>query len=143
MLLQMQKPGLSYAASARDWRERFDRTPKEDSRPLLILWPFGPVAFVYDVLDTEGEPLPKDVASFFARGPIDDTQQVSFISLMKRKGIEWLLVDAGDQKAGSIRVTKYPSDCCSKQKKTRHKNLPLRHGVLYTARRVRKQLLIN
>ena len=110
MLLQMQKPGLSYAASARDWRERFGRTPKEDSRPLLILWPFGPVAFVYDVLDTEGEPLPEDVASFFARGPMDDTQLASFISLMKRKRIEWLLVDAGDQKAGSIRVTKYPSE---------------------------------
>jgi hypothetical protein len=25
MLLQIQKPGLSYAASARDWRDRFQR----------------------------------------------------------------------------------------------------------------------
>jgi hypothetical protein len=49
MLLQIQKPGLMYAASARDWRERFERRPKEDARPLLILWPFGPVALVYDV----------------------------------------------------------------------------------------------
>ena len=67
MLLQVQKPGLSYAASARDWRERFGRRPKEGVRPLLILWPFGPVALVYDVMDTEGKPLPDDVASFFAR----------------------------------------------------------------------------
>jgi hypothetical protein len=29
MLLQVQKPGLSYAASARDWRERFGCHPKE------------------------------------------------------------------------------------------------------------------
>ncbi len=43
MLLQVQKPGMSYAASARDWRERFKRYPKEGARPLLILWPFGPV----------------------------------------------------------------------------------------------------
>ena len=43
MLLQVQKPGLSYAASARDWRERFGRWPKDGARPLLILWPFGPV----------------------------------------------------------------------------------------------------
>jgi hypothetical protein len=49
MLLQVQKPGLSYAASARDWRERFGRTIKENARPLLILWPFGPVALVYCV----------------------------------------------------------------------------------------------
>src|SRR5205823_9397882 len=42
MLLQVQKPGLTYAASAYDWRERFGRQPKEGARPLLILWPFGP-----------------------------------------------------------------------------------------------------
>src|SRR5882724_7955677 len=44
MLLQVQKPGLSYAASARDWRERFGRRPKEGACPLVILWPFGPVS---------------------------------------------------------------------------------------------------
>ena len=52
MLLQVQKPGLGYAASASDWLERFDRYPKEGARPLLILWPFGPVALVYDLVDT-------------------------------------------------------------------------------------------
>jgi len=104
MLLQLQKPGLSYAASAWDWRERFGRTPKEGARPLLILWPFGPVALVYDVLDTRGKDLPQDVASFFAVGSIDEKQLASFIPLMSRKGIEWCWVDAGDQKAGSIRV---------------------------------------
>ncbi|MFJ2327782.1 hypothetical protein [Pseudomonas sp. NPDC087690] len=46
MLLQIQKPGLSYAVSALNWRERFTRRPKRDARPLLILWPFGPVALV-------------------------------------------------------------------------------------------------
>src|SRR5688500_15207399 len=49
MLLQLQKPGLRFAASAFDWHERFDRTIKDGARPLLILWPFGPVATVYDV----------------------------------------------------------------------------------------------
>src|SRR5688572_19904259 len=38
MLLQLQKPGLRFAASAHDWRERFGRTIKEGARPLLILW---------------------------------------------------------------------------------------------------------
>lgn len=37
MLLQLQKPGLRFAASAFDWRERFGRTVKEGARPLLIL----------------------------------------------------------------------------------------------------------
>lgn len=106
MLLQVQKPGLTYAASARDWRERFGRTPREGARPLLILWPFGPVALVYDVLDTEGKDLPEDVASFFAYGSIDETRLAAFIPLMARKNIEWYWVDAGDGSAGSIRVIK-------------------------------------
>lgn len=106
MLLQVQKPGLSYAASARDWRERFGRIPKPGARPLLILWPFGPVALVYDVLDTEGDLLPEDVASFFAHGPVDEKQMKAFIPLMDKKGIGWCLVDAGDRNAGSICVVK-------------------------------------
>ncbi|WP_009963814.1 hypothetical protein [Verrucomicrobium spinosum] len=64
MLLHVQKPGLRYAASAYDWKERFGRRPKENARPLLILWPFGPVALVYDVQDTEGRDLPQDVDTF-------------------------------------------------------------------------------
>lgn len=108
MLLQIQKPGLSYAASACDWRERFGRFPKEGARPLVILWPFGPVAFVYDVLDTDGKPLPEDVASFFARGPFVAWQINSFIERMKRKNIDCIKVDAGDRRAGAIRVIHRP-----------------------------------
>ena len=106
MLLQIQKPGLSYAASARDWRELFGRTINEGARPLVILWPFGPVAFVYDVQDTDGKPLPEDVASFFAHGSIDEKRLTSFIPLMKKKNIDWLWIDVGDQWAGSIQVIK-------------------------------------
>jgi hypothetical protein len=104
MLLQVQKPGLSSAASAHDWRTRFGRTPKDGARPLLILWPFGPVALVFDVMDTEGADLPRDVASFFATGPIDAERLASFMPLMKRKNIEWCWVDAGDKRAGAIGV---------------------------------------
>lgn len=104
MLLHLQKPGLSYAASAYDWRDRFGRTIKEGARPLLILWPFGPVALVYDVQDTEGAELPEDVASFTARGPIDAEQLKRMRALMDRKNIQSVEVDTGDAKAGSIRV---------------------------------------
>lgn len=105
MLLNVQKPGLSYAASARDWHVRFDRRPKEGARPLLILWPFGPVALVYDVMDTEGKELPEDVASFFAQGEITEERLLSFIQPLRRKNIDWYWIDAGDQQAGAIKVT--------------------------------------
>jgi IrrE N-terminal-like domain len=104
MLLQVQKPGLSYAASARDWHDRFGRRPKEGARPLVILWPFGPVALVYDVMDTEGETLPEDVKIFFSHGAIDETRLKSFAVAITKKNIEWYPVDVGDQRAGSIRV---------------------------------------
>jgi len=89
MLLQVQKPGLKFAASARDWRERFGRFPKEGARPLVILWPFGPVALVYDEMDTEGEPLPEDVKSFFAQGTINEAQLKLFARLLQKRNIEW------------------------------------------------------
>lgn len=104
MLLQVQKPGLRFAASAFDWKFRFGRKPKEGSRPLLILWPFGPVALVYDVVDTEGEELPRDVFSFYAQGPVD-AQRVAYLAEpLRRKNIDCCLLDTGDQRAGSIRV---------------------------------------
>jgi len=65
MLLQVQKPRLRFAASETDWYERFGRTVKQGARPLLIMWPFCPVALVYDIDETLGKELPIDVASAF------------------------------------------------------------------------------
>jgi len=104
MLLQIQKPGLSFAASAYEWKRLFKRTIKLDARPLLIMWPFSPVALVYDVMDTEGEELPQDVFAFYARGEINDKKLNSFRDIMKKINIQWDCIDAGDYKAGSIMV---------------------------------------
>jgi hypothetical protein len=104
MLLQLQKPGLRFAASGRDWREKFGRTVREKSRPLLILWPFGPVALVYDVVDTEGQSLPEDVAAFTARGDVAEAQIADIWERVEARGIECRQNDAGDTQAGSIRV---------------------------------------
>ena len=104
MLLQVQKPGIRFAASAYDWEKRFERRPKDKARPLLILWPFGPVALVYDVQDTEGKELPQDVEAFFAKGAITVEQMPGFISKMEKKRIACAFFDGGDNSAGSIRL---------------------------------------
>ena len=44
MLLHIQKPGLTHAATARDWWTRFGRVPKKGARPLLILRVMGPLS---------------------------------------------------------------------------------------------------
>ncbi len=108
LLLQIQKPGLYHAASARDWRETFGRTIKDGARPLLILWPFGPVALVYDLMDTEGDDLPTGIAAFAATGVIDHMALARFAQLIGKKCIVWNKVDAGDGKAGSIELVNRP-----------------------------------
>ena len=56
-LLYTQNPTLSYVATARTWARKFGRRLKLNARPLVILAPMGPVRFVYDLKDTEGDPV--------------------------------------------------------------------------------------
>lgn len=104
MLLHVQKPGLSFAASAKTWKQKFRRTIKPGARPLLVLQPFTPVALVYDVLDTAGERLPEGVQMFPASGPVNDDQLHRLRMTLLRNSIEWMDIDAGDASAGWIRV---------------------------------------
>ena len=55
LLLYIQNPDISYAATAGTWQRRYHRKIKYDARPLLILAPMSPVRFVFDLEDTEGE----------------------------------------------------------------------------------------
>ncbi len=102
MLLQLQKPGLRYAASRADWYKRFDRTVKDEARPLLIMWPFGPVALVYDLMDTEGPALPENVYAFPATGNMTDLAIAGFVQHIAKSNITTEYFDAGDNKAGHI-----------------------------------------
>jgi len=57
-LLYIQNPAISYVATAGAWKKRFKRNLKIKARPLVILAPMSPVRFLYDVADTEGDPVP-------------------------------------------------------------------------------------
>src|SRR3989338_3386779 len=59
-LVFIQKPSCYYYATKSQWEKRFNRKLKPSARPLLILFPFAPVEFVYDLEDTVGKPLPKN-----------------------------------------------------------------------------------
>lgn len=104
-LLNLQKPGLRFAASEYDWQQRFDRKVKEGARPLLILWPFGPIALVYDMVDTDGKILPDSVLQAFrATGDLLESQIHRYRHLLNRKGIEFKLIEYGDAHAGHIQT---------------------------------------
>ncbi len=83
---------------------------KENARPLLILWPFGPVALVYDVVDLVSGNIPIDAQAFVAKGTITEGSITAFIKRMAAKNITVEITDAGDGKAGSIKMTKAPTD---------------------------------
>jgi hypothetical protein len=64
MLVKLQRPSCGFYATERDWNGKFERTVKEDARPLLILAPMHPVMLVYDLDDTEGKDLPEEIRNF-------------------------------------------------------------------------------
>ena len=64
MLIKLQKPACSFFATARDWKNRFKRAPKDDAAPMLILAPMHPIMLVYDLDSTEGAPLPEKFQNF-------------------------------------------------------------------------------
>jgi hypothetical protein len=73
MLLHVQNPAVTYTATAATWRREFRRRLRPGARPLVILVPFGPVGFVYDLTDTEGPPVPRDLLDPFATTGVVDT----------------------------------------------------------------------
>lgn len=63
MLVHIQCPGARMVMSAAEWLA-LGRRLKPEARPLVILRAFGPVSFVFELNDTEGEPLPEDAQPF-------------------------------------------------------------------------------
>ncbi len=104
MLLHIQKPGLTHAATAGDWHVRFGRVPKEDARPLLVLRVMGPVDFVYDILDTEGQDLPPSAFSFPTLGDLTDERFSELLQSVASNTMEVVEIDAGDARAGWIKL---------------------------------------
>ena len=102
MILHIQRPGLTHAATARDWYRRFGRVPVRGARPLLVLRTMGPVDFVFDILDTEGGALPVDAFKFPTLGDLTDAQFVEHIKLVAKENIALAPLDIGDKKAGWI-----------------------------------------
>lgn len=121
-VLHIQKPGLRFAASRRDWYNRFNRSVKLGARPLLILWPFAPLALVYDVEDTEGPTLPNDVAEAFrAIGDMTEHRIQRFLELLNRQGIETQQIEFGDGLAGSIGKPGNTMEVIKRIRKTKEK----------------------
>ena len=104
MLLHIQKPGLTHAATARDWWSRFGCAPKSGARPPLVLRAMGPVDFVFDILDVEGGDVPLDAFNFPTFGDLTEDRFREFMWWVARERIIIEELDAGDATAGWVKL---------------------------------------
>jgi hypothetical protein len=56
-LIFLQRPDATRVATGRAWLQKYRRRLKPGAQPILILAPMAPVLFVFDLKDTEGDPL--------------------------------------------------------------------------------------
>ncbi|MDR1685020.1 MAG: ImmA/IrrE family metallo-endopeptidase [Desulfovibrio sp.] len=105
MLLHIQKPGSKYVATARQWKKSFNRTIKPNAHPLVILQAFGPVAFVFEINDTEGGDFQEELYNpFYTQGKISESYFQTLLSnLQQTYRVTYYEADQGTQSAGSIK----------------------------------------
>lgn len=105
-LLHIQKPGISFVATASEWRVKYKRHIKPNARPLVILWPFAPVRFVFDLADTDGEePVPDHILHpFRTRGKLSIKKFDRLIKNLPSDGVSFSEGDYGPDKAGHIQI---------------------------------------
>lgn len=104
-LLYTQNPEISFVATTSQWKSKFGRTIKIGSRPLVILRPFGPVEFVFDMQDTEGDPNQVDQLTAFL-ATVGNIDKGNFDRLLENCRYEDIFVTSkpgGLLKAGEAR----------------------------------------
>jgi hypothetical protein len=104
LLLHIQKPGCRYVLSASHWQKRYGRTIKPGARPLVILVPFGPVGFVFELGDTEGNrSFPERLLNpFKTEGEISKHTFDTLLNNLPCDGVRYVEADLGTNAAGSI-----------------------------------------
>jgi uncharacterized protein DUF955 len=113
MLLHVQNPGIGYALLARFWERDYHRQVRPGARPYVILQPFGPVAFVFELSDTEPinpavDLVPEIVTNPFpAKGQPPIGALENLISACLEVGIEVERRDRGTVLAGSVQRLTY------------------------------------
>ncbi|TWI76937.1 uncharacterized protein DUF955 [Desulfobotulus alkaliphilus] len=103
-LLHVQKPGSTYVATAWEWKNKFNRTIKPGARPLVILQPFGPVRFVFDLAETTGNtPFPEELLQpFKTEGHLQEKAWKQLMANLITDGITYHEADYGVSSAGYI-----------------------------------------
>lgn len=103
MLAYIQRPGAKYLLNEGKWKKLFGRRIKPDARPILVLIPFGPLEYLFDVADTyalpdskfDDEEIEKVIeelsAPFEANGDVNSAQYQLLLKNLSPYGIAYNL----------------------------------------------------
>ena len=126
LLLRLQKPGVRFAQTAKQWQYYYNRTPRANAKGLLILVPFTPVALVYDYEDTEVfdesrecpniDYIEKKTNPLVANGDPSDLL-TNLISNLEAEGIGYSEADFSSGFGGSIQYLTYDTSGRNKRQK--------------------------
>jgi hypothetical protein len=126
MLVHVQMPGATFVAPPYRWLRDYGRQVKPGARPLVILQPMGPVMFVFDVSETEGDPLPEEVEKpFEVRAGRIGCELDLTVENAKRDGVAVHTARVGSQRGGSIGVLRVPG----KALEFREEPIPVRYEL--------------
>lgn len=113
MLVQIQRPGARLVLTAAKWKSSYNIGVKQTARPLMILIPFGPVDFVFDLDDTEGDSkglIPDSVLQpFKTKGKVSSKIVECLLKNLKYYGIRLEFVEFGNQQQARIERLKVQS----------------------------------
>ncbi len=110
MLVHIQRPGTKYVQTANYWLKKHNLKVKPTARPLIILVPFGPVDYVFDVDDLEGvnlQNLPQEILNpYKTQGVISNTIFNHLLDNLIINSIRLEKITFGTQQSAEIRVLK-------------------------------------
>lgn len=128
LLVKQQRPDATFVLSREKWHQNHGRKPRSGVQPIVVMIPFGPVDFVYDIKDLEGidaKPLhgclPNLPTEEICRRLFPSTSPPpsleclldELVSNSRRQGLSFDEVPLPIQLAGRVRV----KDCQRLQKK--------------------------
>ena len=131
MLVRVQRPGAVMVGSPKQWRG-LGRHVLPDAIPIIILWPFGPVQFLFELADTEGVPLPGHTQNpLYAHGIVSEELFARTQAAAKEYGIEVVETDKyGDNLAGTAAgLGAYPELVARDKQRCFRVKLNARHDI--------------
>lgn len=93
MLVYIQNPAVTFFGGTSFWKSR-GRSINKDAKPLLILYPNGPIMIAYDIFDTYGKLSPEDYLKeglgkevYKVNGKISKERYDKIVEIVKSWGI--------------------------------------------------------